>query len=241
MRLRYFIIILYSISLIWPFIIYPLELALIAVFLIAYFYDWVFVIPLLFWCFFNSKYVEKNSMSKNFDKNKKHIAIILSTAYISQFNYIKMIPIHANGLFFLVEHLQKQNLAYKIYDRADRQTLEDLVYNPNCYGLYILGHGTRYSLKTSKKDICNYQNFADAPKKEFVIQLHCNNGGGKSLVDYIATDKNKSYAGISTRNIFDNLFYFYVLYTDNKLINKILSKIFNVKSKDEIKIDQLSF
>jgi hypothetical protein len=241
MRLRYFIIILYTISIIWPFFIYPLDLALIAVFLIAYFYNWVFVIPLLFWSFFNSLYIEKNSISKNFDKNKKYIAVVITTSYISKYNFFKLIPIHANGLFFLIKHMEKKKVAYKIFNRADIATFKDIIYDNNCYGMYILGHGMRYGLIISKNEIINYQNFANAPKKEFIVQLHCNHGYGKSLVDYLATDKKKSYAGNTTRNTFDDLFYFFVLYLENKFVLNIIYKILGVTKKEDITIDKLSF
>jgi len=60
-----------------------------------------------------------------------------------------------------------------------------MVYNKKCRGLYILGHGRRHGLLISEDEMLYYCEYTDAPKKDFVIQLHCNHMKGKSLSDYL--------------------------------------------------------
>jgi len=92
--------------------------------------------------------------------------------------------------------------------RFDFNKFKEYIYDPNCYGLYILGHGVRHGLKIGKSRILQYSEFKDAPKKEFVVQLHCNGYGGESLVDIIATNKDKSFLNDGFRSVYDNLIYF---------------------------------
>jgi hypothetical protein len=216
MRGRYVIIaILYMLLFIWPFFVFPHEYAVKAFFLIAYINDLILVIPFLTWCLFNSYYIKKYKKSNNFEKTNKHVAIILVTAYIKRYDLIHLLPFYGSGIFFLIKKLKNNDINYKVYDHADLKTLKKLVYNKNCYGIYIIGHGRRGCIKISKKEVYVYSNFKNAPKKEFIVQLHCNDGWRKSLGDYIAFDKNKSSVENFKRNLFDNLFYFLKYYFKN--------------------------
>lgn len=172
MRMRYFVIgFLYLLLFIWPFFVFPYGYAVKAFFLIAYINDLILVIPFLIWCFFNSYYIKKYNISKNFDKNKNHVSIVIVISYIKKYDIIHLIPFYGSGIYFLIKNLKKNNVNYKIYDHANMQTLKSLIYNKNCYGIYILGHGNRGNIKIAKNQIFNYSNFKNAPKKNLLFNF----------------------------------------------------------------------
>lgn len=122
--------------------------------------------------------------------------------------------IYLSGVGLLIRYLKKKNKPFKIMKSFDDKQFRELIYDTNCRGLYIMGHGTRHYLRIDKK-IIEYKEFRDAPKKEFVVQLHCNHDGGESLADLIALNKDKSYVSNGTRDIFDNLYFFLNSYLNN--------------------------
>jgi len=81
-----------------------------------------------------------------------------------------------------------------------------MVYDSNCRELYISGHGRKHRLQISKKQNLYYFLYPCAPKKDKVIQLHCNHEGGKSLADVL--DAKEDFLTNKTRTSSQNIRYF---------------------------------
>ena len=112
----------------------------------------------------------------------------------------------------MIKHLEKNQIDYKIIKHFDLDDFEKIIDDENCYGLYLLGHGSRHGFSISKDEVLYYCKYKDAPKIDFVVQLHCNHNGGESLADIIALNKAKSYVSDGKRSIFQNIIYLYKLY-----------------------------
>jgi len=138
-------------------------------------------IPILFrW-----NYVKKNSQ---FNSNKNHIAIILANNY-----YPWRYMTYGFRIDKLIKYFKRKNLSYKVYSRVNEYDIKKIINNKNTKGIILIGHGQRHGIKIGKNKIFYYCEVIKAPKKDFVIQLHCNHFGGFSLVDYLAKDKKKSF------------------------------------------------
>ncbi|MCZ7393521.1 MAG: hypothetical protein ABOK23_02880 [Candidatus Methanoperedens sp.] len=138
---------------------------------------------------------------------EEYVAVVLTN---KSFN--DKIFIYFCGVMFLLMYLKKNKISYKVMKEFDIEKFKGFIYDPNCYGLYIIGHGIRHGLRISNNEILYYCSFKDAPKKEFVQQLHCNQYGGESLADIIASNKEKSFAPDGFRSVYANLSYFIHLY-----------------------------
>lgn len=90
----------------------------------------------------------------------------------------------------LIEYLKIKNQPFKLLKKFDKQEFNDMIYDKNCRGLYILGHGRRHGLLISEDEVLYYCEYQDAPKKDFVVQMHCNHMKGKSLADYLCAKED---------------------------------------------------
>jgi hypothetical protein len=156
------------------------------------------VLLLLFWSA-NYLYIKKTDTEIS---GKKYVAVVLTNDK----------SIYFSGVMFLIMYLKKNKIPYKLMKEFDIKKFQEFIYDTNCYGLYVLGHGVRHGLKISNNEILYYCNFKDAPIKEFVVQLHCNEYGGESLADIIALNKDKSYVPDGFQSCYANLVYFTNLY-----------------------------
>ncbi len=165
----------------------------------------IFVVLLLLLLFLmaNYLYIKETVDSTG---GEKYVAVVLTN---KSFNDLL---IYLSGIMFLTMYLKKNKIPYKLMKEFDIKKFQEFIYDTNCYGLYVLGHGVRHGLKISNNEILYYCNFKDAPKKEFVVQLHCNEYGGESLADIIALNKDKSYVPDGFRSCYANLVYFINLY-----------------------------
>ncbi len=152
----------------------------------------------------NENYIKKAKDELN---GEKYVAVVLTNKSPRDESFI-----YPSGIMFLIKHLEKSKKPYKLMKRFDFDKFKEFVYDTNCRGLYIIGHGTRHSLDIGKgkTDVLEYGLFKgyNHPPKDFVVQLHCNNDGGESLADIIAPNTPRSYVSDSYRCTVDNLFYF---------------------------------
>lgn len=121
-------------------------------------------------------------------KGEKYVAVVLTNK-----SFKDKLFIYPSGIKLLLMYIKKNKIPYILMKKFDIKKFRELIYDEKCYGLYIIGHGCRHGLKIDKNEMLYYCSFKDAPKKEFVVQLHCNHGGGESLADAIALNKNKSH------------------------------------------------
>ncbi|MDA0524754.1 hypothetical protein [Methanococcoides alaskense] len=143
--------------------------------------------------------------------NEKYECII-----ISDHSLIDKLMIYYSGVGWLIKALNNFNINYKILTEITPEEVKSILYDQNCYGIYLLGHGKRAGLSISG-NIMDYSQFRNAPKKDFVVQLHCNHSNGESLADLIAIDKNKSNVSNGTRSAIRNNGYFFKYWVQSKL------------------------
>lgn len=135
---------------------------------------------IFFSLFANIRYI-KNTTSDYNIKNE-YVGIIITTSNLKLHRYFF---IYFSDIMLLIELLKRKNQSFKLLTKFDVQKFNDMVYDKKCRGLYILGHGRRHGLLISEDEILYYCEYRDAPKKDFVVQMHCNHMKGKSLADYL--------------------------------------------------------
>ena len=169
-----------------------------------------------FWLFVNYFYLK--IVPEEFRITERYVGVVITTTNLTVYRYIF---VYASGIFLLIEYLKRKNQPFKLLRKFDKKKFSDMIYDKNCKGLYILGHGTRHGLRVSKDEMVYYCEFANAPKKEFIIQLHCNHLRGKSLVEYL--DAQSDFSMETTRTVNDNQNYFF-----DKLKEELKIDVFDI-------------
>lgn len=161
--------------------------------------------PLILFGIINSNYIRK---AEDDFTHGRYVAVVLTNK-----SWIDKIFINLSGIMFLIMYLKKKDISYKILKKFDDIIFDEFIRDSNCYGLYIIGHGSRHSLKIGDKNqVLEYTQFKGAQKnKNFVVQLHCNNDEGDSLADIITSNNSLSYVSDGYRYPLDNLLYFICL------------------------------
>jgi energy-coupling factor transporter transmembrane protein EcfT len=154
-----------------------------------------------FWFFAN--YLCLKIAPQEFGRGEKYVGVVVTTTNLPLFKYVF---IYASGTFLIIEYLKRKNQPFKLMTNFDRDRFREMVYDANCIGLYIIGHGTRHGLRISKEEMLYYCEFPDAPAKEFVVQLHCNHLRGKSLVEYL--NAHADFPMENVRSVNDNQAYY---------------------------------
>jgi hypothetical protein len=124
-------------------------------------------------------------------------------------NYIekKALVTYLMSPMLLIESFQKESKPYKLVTDPDYEKFEQLVSDPNCYELYIFGHGRLYRLiiGPNKEDSIWYRDFVGYPFKEKVVQFHCNhrdrfikNRNLKSLTDILNAKTDFKQKGMTS-------------------------------------------
>ncbi|MCK4475162.1 MAG: hypothetical protein KAU16_00355 [Methanophagales archaeon] len=150
-------------------------------------------------------------MIEDVRKREKYVAVVLTNKSFHDKCFI-----YLSGIRLLRKYFFKNGISYVLMKKFNIKKFEEFIYDENCYGLYIIGHGCRHGLKIDKNEMLYYCSFKDAPKKDFVVQLHCNHGGGESLADIIALNKDKSYVSDNYRYPWSNWIYFHRLLKSTK-------------------------
>ena len=166
----------------------------------------------------NRYYIDKTEDKFSGDK---YVAVVLTNKSCRD-----KIMVYLSGVMFLVMYLKKNEKPYKLMKKFDINKFNEFIYDINCQGLYILGHGARDRLKVGN-ELIYYSEFKDAPKKDFIEQLHCNNGDGESLADIIAPTESTSFVSNGYRYAGENFLYFIHLYQPSlKMLIVLLPVIF---------------
>lgn len=158
----------------------------------------------------NYAYIKKVE-EKGKKKGEKYVAVVLTNKILEDKLFI-----YPSGIKLLLMCIKKNKIPYILMKKFDIKKFRELIYDEKCYRLYIIGHGCRHGLKVDKNEMLYYCSFKDAPKKEFVAQLHCNHNGGESLADIIALNKDKSYVTDKKRYTWMNRRYCRKLLKDTK-------------------------
>lgn len=156
------------------------------------------------WYLLNYIYLKRQPKFDEYKIKGDYIGIVITTDNLKFWKYW---AIFTGGIIILIEYLKMKNISFKLLtnfdDTFDTKRFRELVFDRRCRELYISGHGRKHKLQISKKQNLYYFLYSNAPKKDKIIQLHCNHGGGKSLADFLDAEEdfltNKSRT--STKNI----------------------------------------
>ena len=132
---------------------------------------------------FSIKQKPQNPIELN-ELTSDHDAIIV-VDYINQLKF----PIYGGGIDILINYFFNKR-PYKIYQISNPDEFKKIVFNSCAKNLWIFGHGARDRLSFGAGIEVLYNDLKNAPKKNFVAQLHCNNcidtNCNPSLADLIA-------------------------------------------------------
>ena len=108
-------------------------------------------------------------------------------------------------LVYLIIYLKIKKEEFSVYRDTTLTELDEIMLNQNIKTIYLVGHGRRHGFSVDKELVVDYCRYQDTKySKEHVYQIHCNGGGGKSLVEYVVHTKNQStYA--PEHGLFSNL------------------------------------
>lgn len=153
----------------------------------------------------NELYLKNAPSEYKIENGGKYIGIIAITANLPEEKYH---IVYDSGPMLFIEHLKELNKPFKLVTDVNKENFSELVNDPNCNELYILGHGRRYGLLITKdkKNLLKYSEFEGSPKKDKVIQLHCNHKKGKSLTEYL--DAKSDFKERGKRSNWKNMNYF---------------------------------
>lgn len=143
------------------------------------------------WYLINYIYLKRQPKFDEYKIKREYIGIIVTTYDLQFWKYW---AIFTGGIIIFIEYLKNKKLPYKLLtnfnEPFDTKIFRKIVYDENCEELYISGHGRKHRLQISKNQNLYYFLYPNAPKKDKVIQLHCNHGGGKSLVDILGAKED---------------------------------------------------
>jgi hypothetical protein len=101
-------------------------------------------------------------------------------------------PNYDTDLLLIIKYLKLLNKPFSVYYEVDENTLDDIMKNKKIKNVYLVGHGRRHGFSIDKNTVVDYCRYNSPEfKKDFVYQIHCNHGSGKSLVEYVVTKNNQ--------------------------------------------------
>lgn len=177
-------------------------LSIIILIILIYFLNYFCI-----WYLINYLYLKREPVFHEYKIESNYIGIVVTT---SNLQFWKFLAIFTGGMILLIKYFKEKNLHYKLLTNFDgpfnTKKFREMVYDRNCRELYISGHGRKHRLQISKKQNLYYFLHSCAPKKDKVIQLHCNHGDGKSLADVL--DAKEDFLTNKMRNSSQNIRYF---------------------------------
>ncbi|MEN6396073.1 MAG: hypothetical protein ABFC78_06280 [Methanoregula sp.] len=133
--------------------------------------------------------------------NDQHIGVII-IIYKKRY-FWKWFYVYLSGIELLTKGLIKRQKKFAIYRCSSPIEFKNIVNQPQTIELWIFSHGKRDRISFGN-NILEYQELQNAPKKNRVVQLHCNHGGGKSLADYLCYDIRSSFVTDNVRSWHEN-------------------------------------
>ncbi len=101
-------------------------------------------------------------------------------------------PNYDTDLILLVKYLRLLGKPFSIYYESSLEKLDEIMTNKKIRTVYLVGHGRRHGFVVDGKTVVDYCRYQGAKyRKDFVYQIHCNHGGGKSLVEYVVPRANQ--------------------------------------------------
>lgn len=185
---------------------------LFVLFMLSFIYNIIFEIIYRFWKHLNKKYLK--NIQDNYEPGMNYVGAVIPTSNLKWWHYGFN---YGSGIMLLIESFKNRSIPFKVltdFNRVfDKKAFKEMVFDPYCSELYVLGHGVRHGLEISKKEILFYCEFIDAPRKKKVVQLHCNHKGGKTLVKYL--DADTDFETKEKRHVAENISYCLGQYYDS--------------------------
>lgn len=103
-------------------------------------------------------------------------------------------PIFMKGeIKYLVKYLEAKKQDFSFYPNANFAEVEKIMADKKIKEVYFFGHGNSHEFQLGTDEMLYYCDFGN-PKygKQFVHQVHCGDPYGKSLLDYVAPEKNRA-------------------------------------------------
>lgn len=103
----------------------------------------------------------------------------------------------------LINGLIEKHIFIVLHRCYSRDDVKKVIADSNNKKIWIFGHGRKYRLEFGD-EFLYYEEMKDYPKKDYIMQFHCNPYGGKSLIDYLCNDPSKSFISDSDIFAFEN-------------------------------------
>lgn len=150
---------------------------------------------------FENYYLKK--YLKVFKKNVPEKAVII----LGQSNWFKLKAwiepsVSLGEIKPIVKYLKLINRDFSFYINVDFEDVEKIMSNKEIREVYFVGHGNSHVFELNTDNSLYYCDFNDEKyEKDFVHQIHCGTPDGKSLIDYVVPDKNKSKCFLIRKSI----------------------------------------
>ena len=101
-------------------------------------------------------------------------------------------PNYDTDLLLIIKYLRLLGKPFSVYYEVDEKTLDEVMKNKKIKTVYLVGHGRRHGFGIDKSTVVDYCKYNSSEfKKDFIYQIHCNHGKGKSLVEYVVPKENQ--------------------------------------------------
>jgi hypothetical protein len=128
----------------------------------------------------------------NVPKNKptRTVIVIGKNEYFKPGFWLK--PNYDTDLLLLKKLLRLKGEDFSIFKNVTLEQLDEIMQNKTIKTVFLVGHGRRHGFVLGANTVVDYCRYDDKKfEKDFVYQIHCNQGGGKSLVEYVVPEKNQ--------------------------------------------------
>jgi len=119
--------------------------------------------------------------------NEEHAIFI-----INHKNPEKNIYVFGSGVDLLVEHFIKKSIKFRIYNCYNPDCFYKSIKNTKAQNLWIFAHGRRHGISFDKEKeggFCPFCKIERTERINFIAQLHCCNGKGDTLWQYLSDEK----------------------------------------------------
>ncbi|MHA1829717.1 MAG: hypothetical protein ACTSX6_13845, partial [Candidatus Heimdallarchaeaceae archaeon] len=100
-------------------------------------------------------------------------------------------PNYDTDLLLIVKYLKLLGKPFSIYYDVSVKMIDKIMNNKKIKTVFFVGHGRRHGFAVDRNTVLDYCRYNDPKyKKDFIYQIHCNHGKGKSLVEYVVPKEN---------------------------------------------------
>lgn len=121
--------------------------------------------------------------------DEEHSLIIVNNKDKNFIRESNNLSTYGSGIDLLINYFVSKSIKFKIIVCNDELCFDKAIRNSKALNLWIFGHGDRHSVDFGEGieyTFCKLKGVKDTNKKTFVAQLHCCNGNGLTLWEYIS-------------------------------------------------------